>query len=293
MAGPFHALVMSTAIAPCLTTTNVIGRVHSVFRAALNVELGNELVTFATPSTGALPNGVVVDPAADLDVPLGAVVWGDGHAVHCLHLTVELNGAEQWSPLLGRHGPFPPLAEVRGPLATALRRRGSSTGFTPLLWQVAQPELPSPESRASSAIVDVVRAVAEADIGAVVAGARRLVGLGEGLTPSGDDFLIGFAAALRAADHPMHASFAAACYELARGRTTFVAEMFYRYAARGAFSARIHRLVSSLSNAAVDLTSELELALAWGASSGADCLLGVLLGGAGVQSPYLAPAEVA
>jgi hypothetical protein len=293
MAGPIHAQVISTAIAPYVTGSSVIGRVQSGFSAALNVEFGDELVTFAAPSTGALPNGVVLDRAADLHMPRGAVVWSDGHAVRCMHLTIELDGAQLWSPVLGRSGPFRPLAEVRGPLVVALRRRAVMGGFSPLLWRIARSELPIVEPRGYSAIQEIMRAVSELDVDGMVAAARRLVGLGEGLTPSGDDFLIGFAAALRSADHPLQAKFATACHELARDRTTSVAEMFYRFAARGAFSARLHRLVSSLSDPAVDLTTELELALAWGASSGADCLLGVLLGGEGARSPSLARAEVA
>jgi hypothetical protein len=55
--------------------------------------------------------------------------------------------------------------------------------------------------------------------------------------------------------------------------------MFYRFAARGMFSARIHELVASLCEPSADVAGAFERALDWGASSGADCLLGVLVGG--------------
>jgi len=61
MAGSTRARVISTAIAPYLYQSGVLGRVHSVFRSALNLTVSDELITLATPSTGALPNGVVLD----------------------------------------------------------------------------------------------------------------------------------------------------------------------------------------------------------------------------------------
>ncbi len=295
MAGPLHAQVISAAIAPYLTGTGATGRVHSVFRAALNVEFDDELLTFATPSTGALPNGVVLDSAVNLleiGVLPGSSVWSDGRAVHATNVTVELDGAELWTPRLEPGGPWPALEDMRGPLVRALARRSPPGGFSPLLEHLADASsratLRTPAAQAYPSISDLVRSVRANDLLGALDGARRLIGLGDGLTPSGDDFLIGCAAALRALDHPLQAAFASGCRDLARDRTTSVAEMFYRFAARGEFSARIHSLIGSLREPAHELTGAFDLALGWGASSGADCLLGLLLGGKGARRPTVA-----
>ncbi|HET6318476.1 MAG TPA: DUF2877 domain-containing protein, partial [Chloroflexota bacterium] len=290
MAGPpaCRARVISTAIAPYLDRAGPIGRVHSVFRAAINVELADQLVTVATPSVGVVPNGLVVDASAvdvfsTASVAPGTPVWRSGRALDLHQLRIELDGAELWSPRLTRRGEFRPLAQVRAPLARALQRQGTVDGFSPLFFlltdEAPDAALPMLAARAYPAIRDLVRSFRRDDLGAATAAARQLVGLGDGLTPSGDDFLIGFGAALRAMDHPLHSRFATACANLAAGRTTTVAETFHRFAADCAYSARIHRVVASLTDPAADLRNELELALAWGASSGADCLLGLLLGG--------------
>src|SRR5215216_5314466 len=105
MAGSLHARVISTEVAAHVSRTGPIGRVHSSFRSAVNFELGDELVTIATPSSGALPNGLVLDAERDLRrLPVGAVVWGEGVALRCSELIVALGGAVLWSPLLEARG---------------------------------------------------------------------------------------------------------------------------------------------------------------------------------------------
>jgi len=282
MAGSTRARVISTAIAPYLYQSGVLGRVHSVFRSALNLTVSDELITLATPSTGALPNGVVLDSETDLRrLPVGALVWSSSQSLSCLDLQVELIDAQLWSPLLEGRGEFRPLHEVRGALARALQRRAPSGGFTDALRRLA--EGARDVSAGYPAMSEVLRAVGDSDLARALSSARRLIGLGQGLTPSGDDFLIGLCAALRAAEHPLHAEFASGCWQQAEGRTTTVSEMFYRCAARGEYSGRIHRVVSTLTDRAADPAVELERALDWGASSGADCVLGLLLGGAATR----------
>lgn len=270
MSGTLHARLISTAIAPHLARTGQIGRVHSVFRTAVNVELEDELVTFAAPGTGALPNGVVLDSVPAVEP--GSVVWGERGDLWCQGIRISLAGAQQWSPELPPRGALRSLEDVRGALAVAVERSGVRGGFSDDLRLLAQGETPL-RTRALAAAIE------HGSLVEAVEAARQLIGLGQGLTPSGDDLLIGFAAALRATSHPLRTPCVTAWHALARGRTTTVAEMFYRFAARGMFSARIHELVWSLREPGADLPRAFERALDWGASSGADCLLGVLVGG--------------
>ena len=59
----YRAGLVSTAIVARLRGR---GLVHSVFRAAVNVEFQGDLVTVATPHMGALPNGVLLEGDTDL-----------------------------------------------------------------------------------------------------------------------------------------------------------------------------------------------------------------------------------
>jgi hypothetical protein len=123
--------------------------------------------------------------------------------------------------------------------------------------------------------------------------ARRLVGLGPGLTPSGDDALIGLAAALHALRHSARGFLHEAIGD-AHVRTTAVAATLLRHAAAGEFSERVQRLLAALlgdDDAAV--APAIERAMAWGATSGTDCLVGVLFGLDVATAPVEHPAGLA
>jgi Protein of unknown function (DUF2877) len=277
--GPdWRAIRISTAVLPLVRTPGPPGRVLSVHSTAVNLVLDDELVTVAHPSAGGLPNGILLDQAYALAEPGRGAVVRDGESLvfGTSRVRVDLRDAAAWSPKLGgRLGPLPPLNEVRTALARALDQVPAQGGFSPLLRVLSSaPVALTPLcSRALSRLAQLASGAEANDLPSMLEAAVGLVGLGDGLTPSGDDLLVGFSAAMRASAHPLAEHFAAGCARLAPGRTTRVAEMFLEHAARGAYSERIHRLVTALAD-----TEALTTALRWGATSGADTLLGVVLG---------------
>ena len=178
--------------------------------------------------------------------------------------------------------------------------------------------------RLSPSVVDreaapSLRALEEAwcdlDISRAIAAIDRLVGWGEGLTPAGDDAVVGFLAAIRAlagTDTKRIAfvdALSAAVVSRA-GRTTDISAHYLRLAAQGHFNADVRQLVHALMggenregagvpaalhaepNAALagapdaslaeapyaPLHSALDAALEVGATSGADMLAGMMAG---------------
>jgi hypothetical protein len=124
----------------------------------------------------------------------------------------------------------------------------------------------------------LVMTLSRGDAGTAAGLAAGLIGLGPGLTPSGDDALVGIEAALHALGSPM-AGFTAGALDHVEDWTTSVAATLLRHAARGETAERIHTLMAALvgtDDSAV--ATALERAIAWGATSGTDCLFGVLLG---------------
>jgi len=111
-----------------------------------------------------------------------------------------------------------------------------------------------------------------------VDGARRLIGLGEGLTPAGDDLLVGSLAVARRfrqdflLDNP---GIAQALADTARAGTTLVAREFLLEALEGRFSEIVIALLTAadVPRARAALDDLLEL----GATSGADTATGVRL----------------
>lgn len=247
-------------------------RVHSVFRSVLNIDVDGRLLTVAAASIGGLPNGILVaetTPLPDLrGVRLrpGAAVRVDRGTlvVPSAELVVDLRGARSWSPRLPIHdgGAWP----QRSRHAWAVARSRSAPGGIATL-AVAETPL-----RALHA------AIATGDRPAAVHCARPLIGLGPGLTPSGDDLLAGIEAALRSVGHPL-AGFLVALLADIEERTTRIAAALLRHAADGEFAERIGAVAAALLDGSDDdLPGAIDRAVAWGATSGSDTLHGVLVG---------------
>jgi hypothetical protein len=127
-------------------------------------------------------------------------------------------------------------------------------------------------------VAELIVALETGDRGAAAAVAARLIGLGPGLTPSGDDVLVGIEASLHALAHPS-AGFLALALGDVDGRTPALAATFLRHAAAGEFAERLHALMAALLGPDDErIAAAIERAVAWGATSGTDCLVGVLIG---------------
>jgi hypothetical protein len=119
-------------------------------------------------------------------------------------------------------------------------------------------------------------ALVTGDAGTAQTAALGLVGLGIGLTPSGDDFLVGLLAGLEATDHPLRDALAAAIARETPGRTTEFGAALLEHACRGEFSQRLHDvLIAIAAHDDVGLPRAIARAEAYGATSGADTLAGL------------------
>jgi hypothetical protein len=284
------AAQVSTPLPPRLRAARR-GRIHSIYRTAFNVALPpGDLIVIADPAVGGLPNGVLVDLGPDhRDLGLApdqVVLLDEGSiAVPAIGFRIALDSAVSWSPRLPaadrgagrrwchRAGDVRALAAIR-----TMASDTGSAGLGGLLAGVRSRLLPLHAARAAAVLDQLAAALPGDDVDAGGRIARRLVGLGPGLTPSGDDALIGLAAALHATGHRAR-GFLAEALDDAPARTTAVAATLLQHAADGEFSERLQRLLAALlgdDDAAVP--SAVEEAIAWGATSGTDCLVGVLFG---------------
>jgi len=247
-------------------------RIHSVFRSAINIQTGASLLALVPDTVGGLPNGILLDEATPLPdlrrvgVRPGALVTvlRDVLAVPSARFSVDLGTARTWSPRLpARDGSGWPR---RSTLAWCLARKRSAAGGIESL------------SIARARAAALSAAIGAGDHPGASAAARTLIGLGPGLTPSGDDVLAGVEAALRALRHPV-AGFLAGALDDIGDRTTSVSAALLRHAADGEFAERIATVVAALlSGSERDLPDALDRSVAWGATSGSDTLFGILVG---------------
>jgi hypothetical protein len=131
------------------------------------------------------------------------------------------------------------------------------------------------------------------DAGTLPAAVGGLIGLGAGLTPSGDDFLVGSLAVLDAIAHyGPREKLVHAIDLIPPGLTSDLSLCLLRTAAAGHVGEMTHRLVSSVTTGEVDRA--IATAATIGHSSGWDMLAGILTTlmavGATLTDPDLAPA---
>jgi Protein of unknown function (DUF2877) len=191
------------------------------------------------------------------------------------------NWARPWQP------PAQRLSAARLRTAAAILLGDLKSGQGPLqakgllLWLCGQP-LSFPMQPAQARFDAVRHALLTADLQAFEAAALRVLGLGPGLTPSGDDFLGALLFTLRHAPVPawrgrmaaVHAGLLAA----AATATNPISAALLQDLMRGRSYRALHELLQALQGGhAADVQHAAQALLGVGASSGADMLAGVLL----------------
>lgn len=150
-----------------------------------------------------------------------------------------------------------------------------------LLWLAGRP-LPFPLDPARARFDAIREALERNDLPSFAAAAARVLGLGHGLTPSGDDFVGGICFALA---HAPRAAWAAGMPALrthllahAATATNEISAALLGDLIDGASYAPLHELLAVLQHDdASALTGSMQRLLRVGASSGADMLAGLLL----------------
>ncbi|MEU6740415.1 DUF2877 domain-containing protein [Streptosporangium sandarakinum] len=264
----------SAALRPVLEAPRRPARVLAAFPSAIYLELRVEreprVVAVTTGGAVRLPNALVTagtpPPAA-----VGDGAWvGDG-AVELERLRLRVRRWWDPAPPPGRAGP--------ARLAAAL----------PVLAGVCDRSPRRPGLEGCDAAGLLAAGCARASPHDCVTAAERLVGLGPGLTPSGDDVLAGTLVALRHLGTAAGARRAvrladrlgAAVARDARGRTTAVSATLLHCAARGQACAEVLAVLRALTGG-WPLEPALERLLRLGHTSGADLAWGLRLGLAAV-----------
>jgi hypothetical protein len=185
--------------------TRVTATLASVHGRAVNLRLDpGGLVSVCANEVALSPNGIAVelsprDHFTDLQIRAGqrALLDAGELRVPAAGLRVCLSGAACWvpRPAIGRVS-FVDLARRLAEAMAVTSAEAAPGSLVPLLWASDRyPPSTEPAREASRPAAALGRAATARDAAGVAAAARGLAGLGPGLTPSGDDFLAGFAAA--------------------------------------------------------------------------------------------------
>lgn len=270
-----------------------VGSILSLFAQACNLVNGQgEVIALVGRPIGNGPLNIVLENGTGFlarDLATGLPVEGDGHRLRLGNaLTVSLNGAAIWEPRLEGTGllddprwkvnlavlyhhlvsraPAESLAHLLAP--GSAERGGMKSAY---------------REAARQAIGRLLAALQVGDRQGIAAGAAALAGLGPGLTPAGDDFLLGLMAGLRTGPPFLEGkelSVAETCqiiYEAAAERTNLLSRALLRSAKEGLFSEAWPILVATLRQGKADKVREAaDRILGFGGTSGADALAGFL-----------------
>ena len=274
------------------------GRVHSVFERACNIETrAGELVTLLAEGMGNIPHGIrLAGPVAPFESWLipgqNAILDKLALRVPDAGITVDLSGATVWRGAVGAVSMDVCLMDPGGGAIAALRElratlveRAPEQGFAPLLAGHANARSSVERgfaARLAQTLPLLARATERRDVRAIAGVVARLVGLGPGLTPSGDDFITGYLAALWS-----RAGFENGIDAMLQPLADLLAPLFLctnaisrqmlSDAAQGRFAERLIDVTRAVAGTGdvVDATAN---ALASGHSSGADTMCGLLFG---------------
>ena len=279
-----QALSIDAALLRSLREPRFRGVVHSVFERVVNVEgQDGDLFTIASRDLDNAPNTLIVDSAGfgatGIDPGDRVDVTGSAIAID-MRIGIRLDRATAWNPAL----PAYPAddATLCGNLATVRRQIG----------RLSLGELASrggaPSALACSTAATLERqsellcaALCHGNLAAASAHGRAMIGMGPGLTPSGDDFLVGMFAVLHLPGSPCRDA-RRVCVPVLAGverRTHAISVAALKAAAQGRVRASIQSLLRELMDGSpAGLAASLSAVLAIGSTSGSDIAAGIVAG---------------
>jgi hypothetical protein len=280
-------------------TPSAKGRVHSAYRGAVNLLLPKGLVSVVPRSAGRGPLSLVLadwNPSKDSDVGFKTgqqvivkdeAIWvGESERLSFAHAQVY-----RPSRIFNRN--VLALDDIRRNVTRArdlIQSEGRLDGLGVLLPLIGgSPPVTSSNtspfmSTALRSATRLVSALGSRDTREISRAGEGLLGLGIGLTPSGDDLLCGVCVALVLGSEnglkipggfqPVFAKIAHA-----GGRTTRLSQEYLEQASRGKANEKVTDFVSAVyTSNENDVVRSLSVLLAMGETSGTDTALGVILG---------------
>lgn len=301
-----EALDYSRPVQPLFTQAARVAYVHSIFPAALNIAVDETLFTLLSiekprmPNSARLPRCIIEQLYSKLSAGAQIHIGNGRLLIPILDLSIHLPDSAAWEPVpeVAAYSWRSTAVTTRAHLlARYLAQREQQDGLAPLVRPLLLGETTreTPLGRIALPLLRLlVQASREQDLTNVEKAARGLAGLGPGLTPSGDDTLGGFIGVMVLAgsqtgmDAATSKRLVEAIAEAARPRTTLLSATLLAHAAHGEMAEQVGDLLMALPQEEdTAVLQAAERVLAYGACSGGDTLLGLLLGlqAAGVYYP--------
>lgn len=257
------------------------GTLLATFSRSAYLDLDGRILAMVLPDllNGPLNLVVAVDPDFTFDsLPVGAPVSGSARLIRVGDaVEISLEQTSVWNPAVAGWD-YTERSRIRANLrmiGSLLRTDAPDGSFAAYFHDPTR--LPA---RALEAMNLLESGLAQPSAELLQTAARQLAGLGSGLTPSGDDVLVGTLICLSVIPGDDHRARRDAMLAATQGRTTRISEAYLAAAARGEAGEAWHDLVRSLRESEnTTIESATRRVMAFGETSGADMLAGFVLTG--------------
>ena len=296
-----NAVSISSALVKILSGKSYRGTVAGVYARAVNFSFGNILVTVCDVSQKNLPYGILCD-LSEIDLQ-GVLRSEDAAEIDSKRLYVKdslfeisFGSAAIWDPEF-----FMPIQAKDVPiiqnnisqLVQHIVHLNNPDGLVPLFRFIPDlmdsKDYPGDNTSALTQIAYdalrlIITAIRNNDEQLLNAGSLQLIGLGIGLTPSGDDILAGLFAALMitsdTASRKWQIQFLGKLLPRIKGLTNEVSTNYLNAVSQGYFPERVSNLISAMITAKsfTDVQPALQDMLQWGHTSGYEITLGMVIG---------------
>ncbi|WP_191689893.1 DUF2877 domain-containing protein [Sporosarcina gallistercoris] len=261
------------------------GYVHSIFKRTINMVCLNDghLYTFASEVIDNAPNTLVLNCTTmeNLSVAVNDRIHSDGRVVWIgTAQGISFSEAQPWDTGLpdypqNTNGISKNLTYVK----QRIREVGTAGGIKPGVNQTTpfEQEVRMMLSKNTASLVDHLAA---GDVAGALRDAQSLLGLGPGLTPSGDDYLTGMIAVFMVHNHPIPElqQFGKEVAVIAKKATNIISFSAIEQASNGKVRESIAQLISYLLTGEEEFLFAVDDVLQIGSSSGTDIALGIVAG---------------
>ena len=282
----------AVSIGEAVPRENFDAQIQSAFDAAVNLRLAEEdrLLTVLISDHYELPQGIRIATNSlslqSLKVGLRASSRGEILRFDSSPLAINLRGAPVWKCPVRELNIDMSLPAVQRAWSTTrdLLNKGQRLKNTDIrlddLFQIDTGSALS--QRMSRPVMQLINSAEQFDLQGLTRAAEKMIGLGPGVTPSGDDILVGFLAGLwsmaggNQAQLSFLGSFRNEMIQISK-QTSEISRTYLHHATQGEFSSSLSNLAAAIMNGKGVEPATLE-AMRVGHSSGMDAVTGLLIG---------------
>lgn len=271
-----RALFADKLLLDTLTKNHCQGYIHSIFAHAVNMKIeDNEIFSLLSREGDSGPHVIVVDIQSfkEVEIHKKEPVWTDEDMLHLGHVTVDLHSIQIWEQ-----------EKIVYPQNTSVLEQNIAWMHSCVLVPGPLDETPFSQNCRSilcSHTQSIVSSLSKGDMKNAKACAAALLGLGTGLTPTGDDILLGLILTCTIKDSPtkIYRSMFAELVEQAESATHCLSCAGMKHALRGMCRSSLTAFIKSLMyETEDDCKRQLLPVLEIGSSSGTDIAYGILHG---------------